>query len=225
MDLPGALFPWAKDHSVSRADSLDALARRPGGGTISAASRSAWGRRIGLREETLLTRPTPREIEVLALVEQGWPTAAIAKHLQSTPRKIHFRIGHLLCQAGGAIAHRNGLHLARRQAGWSRVPSCWRALEALSISPTAARLQAAAGTELAACGAHQKSILVHLDARSPTARAGMHLVHHLGMASGGVWERNAEQARGWSVEKGRLPVVAGHCAPPTSGRGNLMNPG
>lgn len=60
--------------------------------------------------------PTPRELEVLTLIEQGLPTRAIARELQTTARTIHFHVGNLYAKLG-AHSRTELVYLARRQ-GW-----------------------------------------------------------------------------------------------------------
>jgi DNA-binding NarL/FixJ family response regulator len=62
------------------------------------------------------SRPTPRELEVLSLVERGLTTRAIADQLQTTTRTIHFHVGNLFSKLG-ASSRTEMVHLARR-AGW-----------------------------------------------------------------------------------------------------------
>ena len=71
---------------------------------------------VGPREQGLLSQPTPRELEVLTLVEQGFPTRAIAEQLQTTPRTVHFHVGNLFAKLG-ARSRIEMVHLARRH-GW-----------------------------------------------------------------------------------------------------------
>jgi DNA-binding NarL/FixJ family response regulator len=62
------------------------------------------------------SQPTPRELEVLALVERGLTTRAIAERLQTTPRTVHFHVGNLFAKLG-ANSRTEMVHLARRR-GW-----------------------------------------------------------------------------------------------------------
>jgi DNA-binding NarL/FixJ family response regulator len=71
---------------------------------------------IGAREGGLAEHPTPRELEVLALVERGLTTRAIAERLQTTRRTIHFHVGNLFTKLG-ASSRTEMVHLARRR-GW-----------------------------------------------------------------------------------------------------------
>lgn len=71
---------------------------------------------IGPPEPLRSGHPTPRELEVLALVERGLTTRAIADELQTTPRTIHFHVGNLYTKLG-ASSRTEMVHLARRR-GW-----------------------------------------------------------------------------------------------------------
>lgn len=61
-------------------------------------------------------KPTARELEVLTLVQRGLNTRAIAQHLQTTPRTVHFHVGNLFAKLG-ARTRTEMVHLAR-QRGW-----------------------------------------------------------------------------------------------------------
>ena len=83
-----------------------------------AEGRNVTGRptKIGTGEGSSSGHPTPRELEVLALVERGLTTRAIAEQLQTTPRTIHFHVGNLFTKLG-ASSRTEMVHLARRR-GW-----------------------------------------------------------------------------------------------------------
>jgi DNA-binding NarL/FixJ family response regulator len=67
-------------------------------------------------DDPQLGHPTPRELEVLTLIEQGMTTRAIAQQLQTTPRTVHFHVGNLFAKLG-ARSRTEMVHLARRR-GW-----------------------------------------------------------------------------------------------------------
>ena len=71
---------------------------------------------IGDAQSGVPGHPTPRELEVLALVERGLTTRAIAERLKTTPRTIHFHVGNLFTKLG-ASSRTEMVHLARRR-GW-----------------------------------------------------------------------------------------------------------
>jgi two-component system NarL family response regulator len=71
---------------------------------------------IGQAEHAVGMHPTPRELEVLALIEEGLTTRAIAEHLRTTPRTVHFHVGNLFAKLG-ASSRTEMVHLARRR-GW-----------------------------------------------------------------------------------------------------------
>lgn len=84
----------------------------------TAEGRSVYGNPTSIsdREGDEVKRPTPREQEVLVLVEQGLATRAIADQLRTTPRTIHFHIGNLYTKLG-ASSRTEMVYLAR-QRGW-----------------------------------------------------------------------------------------------------------
>jgi DNA-binding NarL/FixJ family response regulator len=71
---------------------------------------------IGAGDNRMFAHPTPREFEVLTLIEQGLLTRAIAQRLQTTPRTVHFHVGNLFAKLG-ARSRTELVHLARRR-GW-----------------------------------------------------------------------------------------------------------
>lgn len=84
----------------------------------TAEGRSVYGNptSISERDSDVARQPTPREREVLTLVEQGLATRAIADRLQTTPRTVHFHIGNLYTKLG-ASSRTEMVYLAR-QRGW-----------------------------------------------------------------------------------------------------------
>jgi DNA-binding NarL/FixJ family response regulator len=71
---------------------------------------------VGAFPERLSGHPTPRELEVLALVEQGLTTQAIAEQLRTSRRTVHFHVANLFTKLG-ANSRTEMVHLARRR-GW-----------------------------------------------------------------------------------------------------------
>jgi len=66
----------------------------------------------------LSSQPTPRELEVLSLIERGLSTREIADQLRTTPRTVHFHVGNLFAKLG-ATSRTEMVHLARRRQ-WLR---------------------------------------------------------------------------------------------------------
>jgi len=60
--------------------------------------------------------PTPRELEVLRLVEQGLTTGEMARRLQRSNRAIQFHVSNLLSKLG-ARSRTELIHVARKR-GW-----------------------------------------------------------------------------------------------------------
>jgi len=70
------------------------------------------------REEVVVIQetPTPRELEVLRLVEQGLTTGEMARRLQRSNRAIQFHVSNLLSKLG-ARSRTELIHVARKR-GW-----------------------------------------------------------------------------------------------------------
>jgi DNA-binding NarL/FixJ family response regulator len=77
---------------------------------------SGYPTTIGEQEGVPRSGLTPREREVLTLVERGMTTRQIANELRTTPRTVHFHIGNLFTKLG-ASSRTELVHLARRR-GW-----------------------------------------------------------------------------------------------------------
>jgi DNA-binding NarL/FixJ family response regulator len=60
------------------------------------------------------SQPTPRELEVLAMIERGLSTREIADQLRTTPRTVHFHVGNLFTKLG-AGSRTEMVHLARQR--------------------------------------------------------------------------------------------------------------
>jgi len=71
---------------------------------------------IGVLREGAHVHPTSRELEVLALVEQGLTTQAIAEQLKTTRRTVHFHVANLFAKLG-ANSRTEMVYMARRR-GW-----------------------------------------------------------------------------------------------------------
>jgi DNA-binding NarL/FixJ family response regulator len=109
-----------KDRVLDLDDFLDALARVAGGG--SALEPEVVARLIAVHREGPLSRLTPREAEVLALMAEGHTNAGIARRLWLTDRTVETHVSNIMAKLGLAIdveGHRRVLAvLAHLRSTW-----------------------------------------------------------------------------------------------------------
>lgn len=93
----GAIGYLLKDRVLDVDEFLSALARVAAGGT--ALDAEVVTRLVGAaRSSTVLDALTPRELEVLDLMAQGWSNAAIAKRLFLSERTVQTHIGNIFAK-------------------------------------------------------------------------------------------------------------------------------
>ena len=85
----------------------------------AAAGHAVFGNPTTISDDPVApsnSQPTPRELEVLLLIEQGLNTRDIADRLRTTPRTVHFHVGNLFTKLG-AKSRIEMIYVARRR-GW-----------------------------------------------------------------------------------------------------------
>lgn len=109
-----------KDRVLDLDDFLDALERVAGGG--SALEPEVVSRLIAGHREGPLSRLTPREAEVLALMAEGHTNAGIARRLWLTDRTVETHVSNIMAKLGLAVddeGHRRVLAvLAHLRSTW-----------------------------------------------------------------------------------------------------------
>jgi DNA-binding NarL/FixJ family response regulator len=119
--IAGGRFGYLlKDRVLDLDDFLDALARVAGGG--SALEPEVVARLIAVHRAGPLSRLTPREAEVLALMAEGHTNGGIARRLWLTDRTVETHVSNIMAKLGLASdveGHRRVLAvLAHLRSRW-----------------------------------------------------------------------------------------------------------